>query len=632
MTKRIHSLAASLLSLAFFMSCAGQAGGRNSSDPQPFYGSMKLEEIRSLIAEDPSRAMDMALYFLSAKDAALVPHPIAPPSPEELRAVVSEASAKMADNYRSACGKGDWRTALSVYRSVLVLSADPLASDSLAPEATALLSEPGLGESSLIAKDAESLYEDGFLSAALAAYLRSLAAASREGVEPSAAALGEWAERAVAARNAVVLGRLCGELSRRGLGMPAGAKEMLSSRPTMQEMRRGVVTIWVDRGIKIEQGIGVPDRVLGTGFYVDRAGYILTNYHVIASEVDPAFEGYSRLSIRPSDSPDDRIPARVVGWDRLLDLALVKVEATPDYVFSLDDAEGRLESGDRIFVIGSPVGLENTVTAGIVSATGRRLLPMGSVLQVDAALNPGNSGGPLLDEGGRVVGVVFAGVPSYQGLNFAIPSSWVLRVLPELFRGGELSRGWIGLGLSPAAKGGGRGDAGMEILYRYPGLALPVEKGDRIVAIDGSPVSSIAEAQAFLAGRLPGEFVSLALDGALGRRILSCSLASRPYSPLEKAVAIDRKENLFPILYGMEVTPVPGELFEPDAYKIVRIIGGSVADEGGLSEDDPFALRAFVADKDNRAIFIQIHVKKRKAGFLESIIALPAEMDSPNLL
>lgn len=632
MRKCIHSLAASVLSVAVFMSCASQGADRSREDPQPLYGRMKLEEIRSLIAEDPSRAMDMALYFLSAGDAGLAPRPIAPPSTEELRAVVSEASARMADKYNSACAAGDWRTALSVYRSVLVLSRDPLASASLVPEATALLSDAGLSESSLVGKEAESLYEDGFLSAALAVYLRSLEAASREGAEPENESLEKWAERAVVARNAVVLGRLSGELSRRGLAMPAGSREILASRPTMQEMRKGVVTIWVDRGIKIEQGVGVPDRVLGTGFYVDRAGYILTNYHVIASEVDPSFEGYSRLSIRPSDSPDDRIPARVVGWDRLLDLALVKVEATPDFVFSLDDAEGRLESGDRIFVIGSPVGLENTVTAGIVSATGRRLLPTGDVLQVDAALNPGNSGGPLLDEGGRVVGVVFAGVPSYQGLNFAIPSSWVLRVLPELFRGGEVPRGWLGLGLSPAAKGSGRGDAGMEILYRYPGLALPLEKGDRILAIDGKPVSSIAEAQAFLAGRLPGEFVSLTLDGHQGRRSLSCSLATRPYSPLEKAAAVDRKENLFPILYGMEVTPVPGELFEPDAFKIVRILGGSVADEGGLSEDDPFALRAFIADKDSRVIYIQIHIKKRKAGFLESLIALPAEMDSPNLL
>ena len=631
MKKSVYSLLFLLSSVLLISSCAGLRPARTPAGPQPGYGEMKIEELMALVPEDPSRAIDMALSLLAVDGGPETSPAIAPPAPDALRNVMAAASARMAANYREAAGKGDWRSALAILRSLKVLSEDPYAADSLAGEARSILSEAD-SEASLIAKDAEALYGDGCLVASLAVYLRSLDATAREGGAPDAAALRLWAGRALESHNVAILGRICGELGRRKLDLPAGAAAALAARPTMQEMRKGVVTIWVDRGIKIQQGMGVPDRVLGTGFYVDPAGYLLTNYHVIASEVDPSYEGYSRLSIRPSDSPDERIPARVVGWDRLLDLALIKVDVKPDFVFSLDDAEARLESGDRIFVIGSPVGLENTVTAGIVSATGRRLLPFGDVLQIDAALNPGNSGGPLLDETGRVVGVVFAGVPSYQGLNFAIPSPWVLRVLPELFRGGEVERGWLGLGLSPTARGAAPSRRGLEILYRYPGQALSLARGDELRAIDGLPVSSLAEAQALLSAHAPGEFVSVEVDGPRGPRKYSCGLSQRPYAPLEKAASVDRKENLFPLLYGMEVIPVPGELFEPEAYKITRILAGSVADEGGLSEDDPFALRAFIADKDNRVIYIQIHIKKRKAGFLESVISLPAEMDSPNLL
>lgn len=632
MKKPVHNLSLFLVCAVLLSACAGIRPARTAARPQSVYGEIKIEELMSLVPEDPSRAIDMALSFFAADDNAEAPPAIAPPSAEALRGVMEAASARLAATYRDAAQKGEWPTALSILRSLKVLSADSHAADCLAADARAILEENADGEASLAARDAEALYRDGYLVASLLAYLRSLDAASGDGAAPEAAALRLWAGRAMESRNVAILGRLCGELGRRKLDLPPGAAAALSARPTMQEMRKGVVTIWVDRGIKIQQGMGVPDRVLGTGFYIDPAGYLLTNYHVIASEVDPSYEGYSRLSIRPSDSPDERIPARVVGWDRLLDLALVKVDLRPDYVFSLDDAVGRLESGDRILVIGSPVGLENTVTAGIVSAAGRRLLPFGDVLQIDAALNPGNSGGPLLDDKGSVVGVVFAGVPSYQGLNFAIPSYWVLRVLPELFRGGEVKRGWLGLGLSPSTGGTAQARGGLEILYRYPGQALSLARGELVRAIDGVRVTSIAEAQAVLLGHAPGEFVSVEVDGPKGPLTVSCGLAERPYAPLEKAAAIDRQANLFPLLYGMEVVPVPGGLFEPEAYKITRILAGSVADEGGLSEDDPFALRAFVADKESRVIYIQIHIKKRKAGFLESVISLPSDMDSPNLL
>ena len=295
------------LSCAFlFSSCAGSRPDRPPAGPQPVYGDIKIGELMSLVPEDPSRAIDMALSFLASGDgggASALPA-VAPPSPEALKGVMEAASARLAANYGEAADKGDWRTALAILRGLKVLSADPYAADSLAPEARDLVAGKAGSEASLLAKDAESLYGDGCLVASLAVYLRYLEAASREGSAPDDAALRLWAGRAMESRNVAVLGRLCDELGRRKLDLPSGAAAALAARPTIQAMRKGVVTIWVDRGIKIQQGVGVPDRVLGTGFYVDPSGYLLTNYHVIASEVDPSYEGYSRLSIRPSDSPD----------------------------------------------------------------------------------------------------------------------------------------------------------------------------------------------------------------------------------------------------------------------------------------------------------------------------------------
>jgi hypothetical protein len=110
------------------------------------------------------------------------------------------------------------------------------------------------------------------------------------------------------------------------------------------------------------------------------------------------------------------------------------------------------------------------------------------------------------------------------------------------------------------------------------------------------------------------------------------ALRRRPFSPLEAAASLDRRELLFPALFGMSVRPLPGSFLEPEAYSVARIYPGSIADESGLSENDPFALRRFIVDKEHRAAVIQIHVKKRKAGFLESIIQIPAPLDVPDFI
>jgi hypothetical protein len=265
-----------------------------------------------------------------------------------------------------------------------------------------------------------------------------------------------------------------------------------------------------------------------------------------------------------------------------------------------------------------------------VSAVGRKILQTGDVIQVDAALNPGNSGGPLLDESGAAVGVVFAGMPQFQNLNFAIPSSWIIKVLPDLFRGGELKRAWIGIAL--AEKESGPASAGIEVTYRHPSVAAGLEEGDRLLDIDGEQPKDVASAQAMMLSHSLGSLIHLRVASAGKERVELRYLGERPFSPLESAVRLDRQDRLFPALFGMSLTSLPGRFFETSNFSVAKVWPGSIADESGLSENDPISLKRFSVDREQRAVIIQIYVKKRKAGFLESIIQIPANLDIPDFI
>ena len=205
---------------------------------------------------------------------------------------------------------------------------------------------------------------------------------------------------------------------------------------------KGCVTIYVDKGIKVENGKGFVDAVIGSGFFISADGYIVTNYHVISDIVDKKNKEFSRLYIKLYYDSENRVPAKVIGWDSNLDLALIKTEAEVPYYFSLGSST-ELKVGDKVYVIGSPLGLEKTLTSGIISSKERNLFSLGSVFQLDAAVNSGNSGGPVLDSNGKVQAVVFAGVPYYQGLNFEIPVEYMKSILPYLIQGDENKHPWI---------------------------------------------------------------------------------------------------------------------------------------------------------------------------------------------
>ena len=409
-------------------------------------------------------------------------------------------------------------------------------------------------------------------------------------------------------------------------------REYAAGRDSVSDMVKGVATVLVDRGMRVERGMGFADRVLGSAFFVDASGLLITNYHVIASEVDPKYQGYSRMYIRMGDSSSLRVPARVIGWDKALDLALIKTELESEYVFSLvDRVIPRV--GDTVLAIGSPVGLEKTVTSGIVSALGRRFLQIGDVIQIDASVNQGNSGGPVVDSQGRLVGIVFAGIAQYQGLNFAVPAETLAAALPAMIKGGKAQRPWLGFTLYETF-------SGAEIIYTAPNTPAAlhqIREGSFIKTISGRNITSAQgelipamQNEIFLRG--PGELVALEIadrDGEVRRRVMMT--VPRTDFPLLDAAKIDRRERIAAPLFGMILSPLPSNIFSSN-FRVNRIVRGSISDEAGISEDDPIKInRLRILENDGFAL-LEITIKKRRMGYLETNMQLPAWLDSPDTL
>ena len=192
---------------------------------------------------------------------------------------------------------------------------------------------------------------------------------------------------------------------------------------------------------------GVPREGLGSGFIISKDGFILTNAHVVA--------GSDEVTVRLADAKQE-YKAKVVGIDKRTDIALLKVDAKNLPVARLGTSE-KLEPGDWVAAIGSPFGFANTITAGIVSAKERSLPDEMYVpfIQTDVAVNPGNSGGPLLNLAGEVVGVnsmIYSGTGGYMGLSFAIPIEVALDVAKQLQNSGKVTRGRVGIGIQPLTK------------------------------------------------------------------------------------------------------------------------------------------------------------------------------------
>jgi serine protease Do len=249
----------------------------------------------------------------------------------------------------------------------------------------------------------------------------------------------------------------------------------------------------------------------GSGVIISPNGEILTNYHVVASM------GTSDNALEVKTSDGKSYKATVLGKDKELDIALIKIDATHLPFAKLGDSDG-LRIGEWVVAIGNPLGLEHTVTQGIISAKGRKLdTGLSSFLQTDAAINRGNSGGPLLNLRGEVVGINTAINPAGQNIGFAVPISQVNRILKDLRSGKPVSRGY--LGISPADLDQAYQDAlgaksGVVVSTVEKGEAADkagVQRLDVITALDGQPVGSPDEVVAVVSSRRAGDTLKLTI-------------------------------------------------------------------------------------------------------------------------
>ncbi|NLM01535.1 MAG: trypsin-like serine protease [Treponema sp.] len=392
----------------------------------------------------------------------------------------------------------------------------------------------------------------------------------------------------------------------------------------------GTVTIWVDLGVKIEKGVGFPERVIGSGFFIDDRGYIVTNHHVIDKHVDPKYKGFSRVYVKMSDDPDSRIPAKVIGWDPTLDLALLKVEVTPKYCFKLGSSQN-INIGDKIFAIGSPAGLEKTLTSGIVSAFNRKLFSVASVMQIDAAVNTGNSGGPIIDQKGNVQGIVFAGMLQFEGLNFAIPVEYLKLILPNLYIGGKIEHSWCGAygrtkKINPIDSDG----IGVEVFYTMTGgsaFYAGLQKGDLIYKIGDIEIDSIEKMQNALLYYLPNTIVPFEVKTVDGKNVVrKIRLESRPDNPVVKIFDSELLHNAMYPIFGMELVPVSDI---KKKFVIKSIIPGSSADESSFSENDPVEILKVKVMHEQNFIYAEVYAKKRKNGYLDVAMLISSLLDNP---
>jgi len=269
-------------------------------------------------------------------------------------------------------------------------------------------------------------------------------------------------------------------------------------------------------------GLGGPgdgairEKSLGSGVIVDPKGYILTNRHVV--------EKADRIRVRFEDDPPGvQHDARVIGTDQETDLAVIKVEVEhPLPAARMGNSDG-MQVGDWVLAIGSPFGQAGTVTAGIVSAKGRDIVPgrqFQTFIQTDAAINPGNSGGPLVNLNGEVIGIntaILSETNAYAGIGFALPSKTVVDVYNQL-TGPEhkVSRGSIGIMFdaveNPAIArvyGGGSGVPISSVVAGSPADQAGLKVGDTITSVDGKKVSKGSELVSDIASRKPGSKVNL---------------------------------------------------------------------------------------------------------------------------
>jgi S1-C subfamily serine protease len=339
--------------------------------------------------------------------------------------------------------------------------------------------------------------------------------------------------------------------------VPAVAGKGLTVNEIYKRMGPGVVQITstIGASTSTDGQFQESSQALGSGFVLDKEGHIVTNYHVI--------DGATSIEVRFSN--DDTLKATLVGSDPSTDVALLKVEANADALTPLSLADStRVEVGDPVVAIGNPFGLERTVTTGIVSALQRAVkAPNGysidHVIQTDAAINHGNSGGPLLNTLGAVIGInsqieTGGSGDGNVGIGFAVPSNTVKSVIDQLLASGKVDHAYLGVsaiaitpdiaksfnlpvseGLVIQTVGDGSGAAGAGLKVGTEQAVIAGESfrmgGDVIVSADGKSVGTIDELRDVVASHKPGDKIELEIYRGGEKKTVTVTLGRQPTSP-----------------------------------------------------------------------------------------------------
>ena len=368
----------------------------------------------------------------------------------------------------------------------------------------------------------------------------------------------------------------------------------------------------------MQPGGEAPTHGMGSGFIISPEGVIITNAHVV--------DGASEVMVKLTDKREFK--AKVVGVDKPTDTAVLKIDAKNLPTVSLGDPS-HTGVGEWVLAIGAPFGFENSVTAGIVSAKSRTLPDEGYVpfIQTDVAVNPGNSGGPLFNMRGEVIGInsqIYSRTGGYQGLSFAIPIDVALKVGNQLLHEGKVSRGRIGVSVQALSQalaesfGLEKSDGALVdfVPEGAPAAKAGIKPGDIILKFDGHPIQEPSDLARYVSELKPGSDAKLTLWREGGEQDIAVRLGAVE----EQAQAAEAPPELAKSRLGLAVRPLsPQEGRQPDVDGglVVEYSTGAAARAGIQSGDvvlavnghpvtEPGQLRDFVTKADKRlALLVQ---------------------------
>jgi serine protease Do len=335
----------------------------------------------------------------------------------------------------------------------------------------------------------------------------------------------------------------------------------------------------------------MPQRSLGSGVIVDASGIALTNAHVV--------ENANNIEVVTLDGSKHK--AKLIGLDKKTDLAVLKLDdGKGSFPYARLGDSDRMQVGDWVIAVGSPFGLQSTVTAGIVSAKARQIGqgPFDDFLQTDAAINPGNSGGPLVNMQGEVIGINTAIVAGGSGIGFAIPSNMARKIYTELHAKGRVTRGWLGVSIQPltpelAKSFGAKDNKGVllsEVMSDSPAAKAGLQSGDILLEFQGKKMEAPADLQRAVGFASPGTGAKVKIWRDGGEKTLEVKIGEAPEDQREARGPGPRGGGTTAL--GLEVRAITPDLARQLNLKttegviVARVEDSSPAEEAGIQRGD----------------------------------------------